>query len=210
MLERLFANLQRYLERALRGGNTSQFTEMCAAYQILHDILEFCRDDPNGVLTNLGIAGKVIADNLAKGQYRDEENLSALIMVIERAETQLRADHPEVREANDRFVAQKLRDADDATKIAIAEGFREMQQDVTKGRLAAEYGSDALVLETDSGAEAQADAVKRSGGRTGEIARDMAERGVKAAKDIDSHGAFKATGIALRLQKLVELLAPLF
>ena len=205
LLPNLTARLERYLGRALGAGNQSGFSDLCAAYQILRDVVDFGGDDPNGALTDLGIARKTIVAALVQRAYLPEPNLDALIMLLERAETQLRADHPEVRAANDRFVAQKLREMDDDKRLAIAAGMRDVGEGATKGRLAADFSNGALVLETQSGVEAQADVVKRAGGRAGKMAVDLSQK----AKAVDGSGAFKATGIALRVQKLVELIWPL-
>ncbi|MEY8838393.1 hypothetical protein AB9K41_05075 [Cribrihabitans sp. XS_ASV171] len=103
---------------------------------------------------------------------------------------------------------RKIRDLDDERRLKIADKFREMQTD-TKERLAQEYGLDADVLESDSGVDAQADAIKRSGGRSARIAADLMERSGQAVKAVDGSAANKGLGLMMRLQKLYDLISPL-
>ncbi len=208
MIDRLFKQLRFALDMALRGHNQSGFNEMCVAFRYLEHTLEECRDDPNAVHMHLRLAREIIEANLKSGVYRQEDGLTALVFSMARHEVQLRADHPVVRVAHDRFVAQKVTDLDDERRLKIAEEFRKMQTP-TKERLAQEYGLDADTLESDSGAEAQADAIKRSGGRSAKIAADLMERSGEAVKAVDGSAANKGLGRIMRLQKLIDLISPL-
>lgn len=205
LIDDVFRQLDFSIEIALRGGNTSGFDEMCVGFKYLDHTRKNCRDDPNGVHTNLGLARKVIAGNLQNGVYKEEDGLDALLIAIERHEIQLRGSHPEIRKANDIFVAQRLRELDEEKRLALAQEFRDLQYH-TKDRLRDEFGLDAETLETDSGPEAQADSVKRSGGRT----QEMALRAGELVKKMDGSASWKATGIGLRLSKIAELLAQIF
>lgn len=205
MLSGLIENLERYLVRAARRHNISGFSDLGVAYEILSDTILYCREDPHGVLTNISIARKTIAANLTNGTYQIEESLNALLLFIERAETQLCADHPDVRQSYDRFVEQRVRQLNDQQRLSIAEGFRDLSSNVARDRLASDYANHAKLLETNSGHEAQADAIKVSGGRTGKIAVDLAEK----VKTADGSALNKATGMLMRVQKVVELLTNL-
>ncbi|MEY8838394.1 hypothetical protein AB9K41_05080, partial [Cribrihabitans sp. XS_ASV171] len=107
MIDRLFKQLKFALEMALRGHNQSGFNDMCVAFRYLEHTLHECRDDPNAVHMHLRLAREIIEEKLKTGLYRQEDGLTALVVAMERHEVQLRADHPVVRVAHDRFVAQK-------------------------------------------------------------------------------------------------------
>jgi hypothetical protein len=204
MISAIFDQLDFSLEMALRGHNVSGFSDLCVGYRYLEHTRLNCRDDPNAVHMHLKIARETIAAKLETGEYQTEEGLSAMLVAIERHEVQLRADHPVVREAHKTFVAQRLRELDDERKLAIAAEFKALE-DESKERLSDEFGLDAETLESDSGEEAQADAIKRSGGRSQVIA--LAERASEAAKGVDKSGGWKATKIGLTVIKIGQLLS---
>ena len=207
MIDRLFRQLDFSLDVALRGHNVSGFNDMCAAYKYLDHTRKNCRDDPNAVHMHLRLAREIIEGHLKSGTYRSEDGLTALVNAMERHEVQLRADHPVVRAAHETFVAQRIRELDDEKRLQIAAEFRGVSE-YSKDRLQEEYGLDAETLESDTSAEAQSDAVKRSGGRSQKMS--LIERASNTAKDIDGSAAYKATGLMLRLNKLAELLSGLF
>lgn len=207
MIDRLFRQLEFSLDLALRGHNLSGFDDMCTAYKYLDHTRQNCRDDPNAVHMHIRLAREIIEGKLASSEYQSEDALNALVTALERHEVQLRADHPLVRKAHDTFVAQRIRELDDERRLTVAQGFRDLETD-SKGRLAEEFVLDAETLEGDTGADAQADALKRSGGRSQKMS--IAERAAEATKSVDGSAPNKAMGLMFRLQKLAEMLSGLF
>lgn len=206
MIDRIFAQLDFSLALALRGHNSSGFSEMCVAYAYLDHTRKNCRDDPNAVHMHLRLAREVIEGKLAAQEYHREDALIALVSALGQHEIQLRADHPMIRQKHDTFVAQRLRELDDEKRIQIAAEFRALESD-TKGRLKTEFGLDATTLATDNGIETQRDALKRAGGRSQKM--NLIERAANATKSADGSALNKGTGLIMRLQKIAELLSPL-
>ncbi|MEM9844827.1 MAG: hypothetical protein AAF965_08515 [Pseudomonadota bacterium] len=207
MVDKIFEQVGFSLDLALRGHNQSGFSEMCTAYQYLDHTRKKCRDDPNAVHMHFRLAREIIEGKFKSGTYLPEDALNALVIALERHEIQLRADHPVVREAHGSFVAQRLRELDEEKRLDIAGEFRALQGD-TKGRLAEEFRLDAETAETSTSEEAQAEAIKRSGGRSQKM--HVLERVAQGTKVVDGSAANKSIGLMMRLQKLAELLQGLF
>jgi hypothetical protein len=171
-------------------SNTSDFNRMCTAFKYIDHTLQNCRDDPNAVEQQFGIAKRIIESNLNDPKYQSDDSLSALFHVLD--QTQMRADHPEVRKAWDKRIAQKLREVDRETKHAAAEAIR-AETARTKGRLSTEMELDAETVETAESQEAQAIAVRRAGGRAAKM--NAMERASKTIQEIDKSFGYKAVRI---------------
>jgi len=207
MIERSLKNLSFSLDIAMKGHNRSGFDDFCVAYQYLDHTRQNCLDDPTGVHDNYRIAREIIEDKLSKDEYRPEDGLTALVQFLERQEVQLRADHPAIREAHDRLVQQRLRELDDEKRLQLGADFEELTEE-TKGRLSDEFSLDSKALASDSGPEAQADALKRAGGRSQLMT--LAEKGSDTAKAIDASGGWKATKIGVLLVRIGAGMSGLF
>ncbi|MDW3224362.1 MAG: hypothetical protein R8G34_16030 [Paracoccaceae bacterium] len=207
IIDRIFRQLDFSLNLALRSHNTSGFSDMCTAYQYLNHTRLNCRDDPNAVHMHIRLAREILESRLDTGEYQIEDSLVALVSALGRHEIQLRADHPEVRKAHETFVEQRLRELDEEKRLAIATEFKALSGH-SKERLSTEFVLDAVTLESSTGVKAQADAVKRSGGRSQRIS--LSERAAEATKKADGSAINKGTGLLLRLDKITELLSSLF
>lgn len=206
MIDRIFKQIDFSLKLALRGHNVSGFGDLCTAYEYLDHTRLNCRDDPNAVHMHLRLAREIIQSRMDTGEYQVEDGLVALASALERHEIQLRADHPVVREAHTTFVAQRLRELDQEKKIEIAANFLLLSEDCS-GRLKTEFTLDSNVLHQDLGEAPQAEAIKRSGGRSQEI--NLIAKGSETIKAADNSGLNKGVGLMFRLQRLAELIYPL-
>ena len=180
---------------------------MCTGYKYLAHTLENCRDDPNVIEQNLGIALGIVETNLGKPDYVADDALRALTKVLEQIQTQMRADHPEVRKAWEKRIAQKIREIDRDTKLEVARAIR-AETGRTQGRLGDEMGLDAEAAETAESEEAQAAAIRRAGGRSAKM--NMLEKASDTAKAVDGSGGYKGLRIGTTAYTLVEIITKIF
>jgi hypothetical protein len=173
-------------------SNRSDFNRMCTAYKYIAHTLENCRNDPNAIEQQLGTALSIIESNLAKPDYEVDDSLRALARVLSQVQMQMRADHPEVRKAWEKRIAQKLRETDRDTKLRAAEAIR-AETARTDGRLTVEMELDAETVATSESPEAQATALRRAGGRAAEM--NAIERASETIQEIDKSAGFKAVRI---------------
>ncbi|MCH2075676.1 MAG: hypothetical protein MK180_02160 [Rhodobacteraceae bacterium] len=185
------------------GSNSCSLTTMCMAYKLLRYTLDECRDDPNAVEANFRMARNMIVRKLDAQEYEREDAIETLVQVLEEGALQLRADHPDVAAAVDSRTARKLKELDEAKRLQLAVEFHGME-DGTAGRLRSDYRMDGEILEAEQSGEAQAEAIKRGASRASKIS--LAER----AKSLEGSGMMSATKIALRAQKIIDIVMSLF
>ncbi|MBO6602516.1 MAG: hypothetical protein JJ938_07795 [Roseicyclus sp.] len=161
--EKMLGQVEFALDLALRTN--SGFNEMCVAFKYLRYTLDDCRDDPNAMEQHFRQARDILRRKLREGEYDPDDALSALVDGLDQHALQLRGSHPEVGAAYEIRVKQRLREVDDATMKLVAGGMRAFQRDRTAGRLYEDTGLDAETVEQDSGIEAKATAIQRTGGR---------------------------------------------
>ncbi len=173
-------------------SNSSDFNRMCTAYKYIAHTLENCRDDPNAIEQQFGTALSIIESNLAKPDYTADDSLRALARVLSQIQVQMRADHPEVRKAWEKRIAQKLRETDRETKLKAAEAIR-AETARTEDRMSVEMELDAETVATSDSSEAQAAALRRAGGRAAKM--NTLERASEAVDGIDKSTGYKAARI---------------
>ncbi|MDG1531470.1 MAG: hypothetical protein P8Q99_08965 [Paracoccaceae bacterium] len=149
-------------------SNTSDFNRMCMAFKYLQHTLENCRNDPNAIEQNLGIAKNIILENLNNPDYLADDSLRALAITLEQHQLQIRADHPDVRKAWEKRIAQRMREVDRDTKLIAAKAIQAEQARV-QGNLAVETDLDAETVAGDVSEEAQATALRRATGRSAKM-----------------------------------------
>jgi hypothetical protein len=205
-LERMLKQVDFSLGLALRTN--CGFTEMCVAFQYLRHTLENCRDDPNAIEQNFRQARDILKRKIDVKEYDQHDALLALIDGLDQHALQLRGSHPEVRRAYEIRIQQKLRETDDKTLAMVAGGMRAFQREKTKGRLSTETALDADTVEQDSGVEAQATAIQRTGGRAAQAR--LIERASRSAKNVHDSGGYKAADTAATGWSIVEMLKSVF
>ncbi len=184
-------------------SNTSDFNRMSTAFKYLDHTLKTCRDDPNAIEQNVCIARGIIDTNLADKNFTVDDALGALSTILEQVQVQMRADHPDVRKAWEKRIAQKLREADRQSKLEAAKAIR-AEQERTEGRITTEMALDAEAVETAEDPEVQAVAMRRAGGRSAKM--NMIERASDTVKDVDASGGYKAVRIGSTGYNIVEIL----
>ncbi len=204
--EKMLGQVEFALDLALRTN--SGFNEMCVAFKYLRYTLDDCRDDPNAMEQHFRQARDILRRKLREGEYDPDDALSALVDGLDQHALQLRGSHPEVGAAYEIRIKQRLREVDDATMKLVAGGMRAFQRDRTAGRLYEDTGLDAETVEQDSGIEAKATAIQRTGGRAAQA--NIIERASQTAKDIDASGGYKAARIGTTGSTLVEMLKSVF
>jgi hypothetical protein len=203
----ILSQVQFSVETAIAGGNTSGFSTMCVAYKYIRHTLDNCRTDANAIEGNLSIAAKLIRDGLANGKYSKEDGLEGLLHTLDRQTVQMRAQHPEVRQAWEKRVEQTVRESTDDQRKGFANSVDEVRRG-TKTQLNEEFELDAATIRANESNEAVAEAVKRSGGRAAVIA--VKERVDGAIKKADSSSTYKGFKLYDAAQKAIELLSGLF
>lgn len=201
LIENILSQMEFSLSLAV-DSNSSDFNRMCTAFKYLDHTLTNCRDDPNAIEQNLGLAKGIIENNLSDLNYRADDGLRALAQSLEQHQLQIRADHPEVRKAWEKRIAQRIREVDRDTKLKAVEAIRAEQSRV-QGRLSIETDLDAETVETDQTAEVQATAIRRATGRSARM--NTLQRVSQTAKDIDASGGYKATRIGTTGYTLVDI-----
>ncbi len=188
-------------------SNTSDFNRMSTAFKYLDHTLTTCRDDPNAIEQNVGIARGMIDTNLADKNFTDDDALRALSTILEQVQLQMRADHPDVRKAWEKRIAQKIREADRQSKLEAAKAIR-AEQERTEGRMKTEMGLDAETVETAKDPEVQAVAMRRAGGRSAKM--NMIDRASATVKNFDASAGYKAGRIGTTGYSIVEKLIYFF
>lgn len=176
---------------------------MSTAFKYLDHTLKTCRDDPNAIEQNVCIARGIIDTNLADKNFTADDALGALSTILEQVQVQMRADHPDVRKAWEKRIAQKLREADRQSKLEAAKAIR-AEQERTEGRITTEMALDAEAVETAEDPEVQAVAMRRAGGRSAKM--NLIERASDTVKDVDASGGYKAVRIGSTGYNIVEIL----
>jgi hypothetical protein len=182
-------------------SNHCDLSAMSVAAQALRHALENCGDDPNGLEQYLRTASSLIKQGIADGKFAIGEELDLLTSVLDETSLQLRADHPEVGEAVNTRLTQRLKEIGDDKRLQVAEQMDAMQ-DGTGPRLKLEYGLDAQITRDGSDMKATAEAMQRGGNRAQKIS--LAER----AKKAEGSGGMSALKIGLRAKRLVEFICP--
>ncbi|WP_299962999.1 hypothetical protein [uncultured Roseobacter sp.] len=201
LINSILAQLEFSLKLAA-DSNASDFNRMCTASKYLDHTLTHCRDDPNAIEQNLGLARGIIDQNLTDPAYRADDALRALARSLEQHQLQIRADHPDVRKAWEKRIAQKIREVNRDVRLETARAIRAEQSRV-QGRLSIETDLDAETVETEQAAELQAIAIRRAAGRSAKM--NALQRASQAAKDVDASGVYKGTRIAATGYGLVEI-----
>lgn len=168
--------------------------------------LEHCRDDPNAIEQNLEIAKNDLDRGVADGTYQADGKLTALVEVLDRAVTDLRAHHPVVAEAWEARIRHKLRLAEADQKQMIVEKATELIA-VSSEKLGREMELDAKTIASSSG-EVQAGAIRRFFGRVAQMR--IVVRSDEVIKRIDASSGYKGTRIVQTLQSLLDFVAGLF
>lgn len=183
-------------------SNACDLNSMSTPGKILRHVFENCTDDPNAIEQFFRQASNIIKRKIEDGQFSIDDELEVLIRTLDESALQMRADHPEVGEAADKRLKQRLREIDDAKRLEIATKIDAMVEGST-GRLAAEFELSAETTRSDSGVAAQTSAIKMSSERAAKIS--MAER----AKKAEGSGIMSGVKIGMRGNSLVELVISL-
>ncbi|MEP1587846.1 MAG: hypothetical protein ABJR46_11425 [Tateyamaria sp.] len=185
------------------NSNVCDLDSMSTAAKILRHALENCLDDPNALEQFLRQAGDLIRSGLDSGKFGDDDALDVLIRTLDETALQLRADHPDVADAVDARVRQRLRELEDVERLRGAALIEDMREGTT-GRLDAEFELAAETTRDGDSLDATAEALKQSGNRAGKIS--LSER----AKKAEGSGFMSSVKIGMRAQNLVEFVSNLF
>ena len=182
------------------------FNSNCVAWQYIDYTLEDCREDANAIEQNLEIARSDIVEGLSNGTYFEDAKLSALEQVLDRAVTDLRANHPDVAEAWEVRIKHTLRVAKADQKQIIVEKATALIE-VTHEKMGRELALDAKTIAATDG-EVQGHAIRRFFGRI--VQMRILLRSKDIIRCIDENYVFKGTSILLDLQSLINLVTGLF
>lgn len=177
------------------------FNSNSVAWQYIDYTLEDCREDANAIEQNLEIARSDIVEGLSNGTYFEDAKLSALEQVLDRAVTDLRANHPDVADAWEVRIKHTLRVAKADQKQIIVEKATALIE-VTHEKMGLELMLDAKTISTTDG-EVQGHAIRRFFGRIAQMR--ILLRSSEVVRTIDENTAFKATAILLNLQGLINI-----
>ncbi|MEP2679207.1 hypothetical protein [Tateyamaria sp.] len=183
-------------------SNVCDLDSMSTAAKILRHALENCLDDPNALEQFLRQAGALIRSGLDSGKFGDDDALDVLVRTLDETALQLRADHPDVADAVDARVRQRLRELEDVERLRGAALIEDMREGAT-GRLDAEFELAAETTREGDSPDATAEALKQSGNRAGKIS--LSER----AKKAEGSGFMSSIKIGMRAQNLVEFVSNL-
>ncbi|MBM1816181.1 hypothetical protein [Pseudosulfitobacter pseudonitzschiae] len=178
-------------------SNVCDLSEMNLASKALRQAIRVADSDANSFEFYLRTASAKIKSDVASGRLADDDETAFLILAIDEAALQLRADHPDVAEAANTRTTQRLREIDDSKRLAVATSIDGLREGTT-GRLNQEFGLAAEVTRDGESANAVAEAIKQSGYRAGKIS--LAER----AKRAEGSGFMSATKIGMRAHNLIE------
>ncbi len=179
-------------------SNACDLNAMSLPAKLLRHVFENCTDDPSAIEQFFRQASDIIKRKIADGQFADDDELALLTGTLDESALQMRADHPEVGDAADKRLKQKLREIDDAKRLEIATRI-DVMTDGSTGRLAAEFTLSAETARSDTGTGAQASAIKMSSERAAKIS--IAERAEKA----ESSGVMSGVKIGMRAKSLVDI-----
>ena len=141
------------------------------------------------------------------GEYNNDDALLALVASLDRHVVQLRADHPDVRDAWEKRLTQKFREIGADVRLGFAKAIRAWMPG-TKGRLHQELKLDAETIENDTGRDAQAKAAARAGGRAAKAT--MLEKASKAVRDVDDSAGYKGARIGATGWSIVDFIKTIF
>lgn len=188
-------------------SNSNDFNRMSTAFKFIDHSLTNCRDDPNAIEQNLGVAHGILAGNLSDPDFHKDDAVKALAQVVGQIQIQMRADHPDVRKAWEKRIAQKLRETDRETKLLAAKAIRS-ETARTDGRLTTEMELDAEAVASSGSEDAAATSLRRAGGRSAKM--NALDRTGKVIKGIDDSASYKATRIGATGWTIVEIIQKLF
>ncbi|WP_282076612.1 hypothetical protein [Epibacterium ulvae] len=192
--------------RSVAANSNCGFNSSSTAWLYIDHTLENCRNDPNAIEQNFEIARNDILDGLANQTYSEDAKLTALEQVLDRAVTDLRANHPDVAEAWETRIKHKLRVAKADQKQIIAEKATELIT-VASDKMGKELALDAKTIVEASG-EVQGGAIRRFFGRVAQMRIIMHSQDV--IMRIDSSTAYKGTSILLALQSLINMITTIW
>lgn len=192
--------------RSVAAQSNCGMNSTSTAWLYIDHTLEHCWDDPNAIEQNLEIARIDIVEGLKDDRYQADAKLSALEQVLERAVTDLRANHPEVAEAWEVRIRHKLRVAKADQKQLIVEQATDLIA-MSDPKLGAELQLDAKSIADTSG-EVQGGAIRRFFGRVAQMR--IIVRSAEVIKKIDASSGYKGTRIVQTLQNLIDLITGLF
>ncbi len=191
--------------RSVAAKSNCGLNSNSTAWLYIDHTLEQCRDDANAIEQNLEIARSDIVEGLESGTYQEDAKLTALEQVLERAVTDLRANHPEVAAAWEVRIKHKLRIAETDQKQMIVEKATELIAISVPG-LGQEMQLDAKTIANSSG-EVQGGAIRRFFGRIAQMR--IIVRSAEVVKKIDESSGYKGTRIVQTLQNLIEFITNL-
>ncbi|MEM9308080.1 MAG: hypothetical protein AAGA74_12330 [Pseudomonadota bacterium] len=179
-------------------SNRCDLNEMALPCKILRQALATGEDDANTVEQYLRRASSLFKAGIISGKFAEDDETRFLTDLLDETALQLRGDHPEVAQATQTRLSQRLCEIDGETRIKTAILIDNLR-DGTAQRLNAELKLAAEVARDVSSVEATADAIKESGNTAGKIS--VLER----AKRAESSGPMAVTKMGLRAQGLVDL-----
>jgi hypothetical protein len=179
-------------------SNSCDLNEMSLACKILRHALEHASRDPNTLEACLRNASSEINAGLESGIYGEDGQIRFLIRTLDETALQLRADHPDVAQASEARLKQRLREIDHTKQLELAQRIDAMQEGSAL-RLRQEFGLAAEITRSGTSIEAKAEAIKQSANRAGKIS--LSER----AKQTEGSGWMSATKVGLRAKDLVDM-----
>ncbi|WP_282091148.1 hypothetical protein [Epibacterium ulvae] len=192
--------------RSVAANSNCGFNSSSTAWLYIDHTLENCRDDPNAIEQNFDIARKDILDGLANQTYSEDAKLAALEQVLDRAVTDLRANHPEVAEPLETRMKYQLRVAKADQKQIIVEKATELIT-VASDKMGKELALDAKTIIETSG-EVQGGAIRRFFGRIAQMR--IITRASDVIKKIDASSGYKGTRIVQTLDSLIDLITKIW
>ena len=192
--------------RSIAAKSNCGFNSNSTAWLYIDFTLESCRSDANAIEQNLEIALKDLIEGLENSTYQPDGKLSALMSVLERAVTDLRANHPEVAKAWETRIKHNLRLVKAEQKQQLAEQSSELAA-LSHKKLAAEIKLDAKTIVETTG-DVQGGAIRRFFGRVAQMR--VVVRSSEVVKQIDASSGYKGTRIVQTLQSLLELITGLW
>ncbi|WGW05587.1 hypothetical protein [Tropicibacter oceani] len=206
--EKLVETTLKQVEFAIQVATTSNCGVNASSTACLYIdyTLEHCREDANAIEQNLEIARCDLVQGVEDGSYQEDGKLTALVQVLDRAVTDLRAHHPEVAKAWEARIKHRLRVAEADQKQMIVEKATELIA-ISDKKLGRELELDATTIAHGSG-EVQGGAIRRFFGRVAQMR--IIVRSADVIKRIDASSGYKGTRIVQTLQSLIELITGAF
>lgn len=188
--------------RSVAAKSNCGFNSNSTSWMYIEFTLGSCRDDANAIEQNLEIARQDIIEGLKDSTYQPDAKLAALEQVLDRAVTDLRANHPDVAAAWEVRIKHKLKLAKADQKQLIVEKATELIA-VSQEKLGSELKLDAKTISETSG-EVQGGAIQRFFGRVAQMR--IVIRSSEVVKRIDASSGYKGTRIVQTLQSLIDLI----